>query len=48
VSAELQTPGSRAGVKGTLLVGGRVAEYIDVEHLVRLADPDFFETKRDG
>jgi len=48
VSAELQTPGSRAGVKGTLLVGGRVAEYVDVEHLVRLADPDFFEAKSDG
>jgi len=42
VSAELQMPGSRAGVKGTLLVEGRVAEYIDVEHLVRLADPEFF------
>ena len=42
VSAELQTPGSRAGVKGTLLVRGRVAEYVDVEHLVRLADPHFF------
>jgi two-component system chemotaxis sensor kinase CheA len=43
VSAELQTPGSRAGVKGTLLVRGRVAEYVDVEHLVRLADPEFFK-----
>jgi two-component system chemotaxis sensor kinase CheA len=48
VSAELQAPGSRAGVKGTLLVGGRVAEYVDVEHLVRLADPEFFATKGDG
>ncbi len=43
VSAELQTPGSRAGVKGTLLVRGRVAECVDVEHLVRLADPEFFK-----
>ena len=48
VSAKLQTPGSRDGVKGTLLVGGRVAEYVDVEHLVRLADPEFFATKGDG
>jgi hypothetical protein len=35
-------------VKGTLLVGGRVAEYVDVDHLVRLADPEFFKTKSDG
>jgi two-component system chemotaxis sensor kinase CheA len=34
---DLQTPGSRKGVKGTMVVDGRVAEVLDVEQLRRMA-----------
>jgi len=39
---DVQEPGSRAGVKGTMVVDGRVAEYLDADYLVRAADPEFF------
>ncbi|MCK6461515.1 MAG: chemotaxis protein CheW, partial [Planctomycetes bacterium] len=37
VAPEVQSPGSRAGVKGTMIVEGRVAEVLDVEELRRMA-----------
>ncbi len=37
VAPEVQTPGGRAGVKGTMIVEGRVAEVLDVEELRRMA-----------
>ncbi|HEX5135666.1 MAG TPA: chemotaxis protein CheW [Planctomycetota bacterium] len=37
LAPEAQSPGSRDGVKGTMIVQGRVAELLDVEGLLRMA-----------
>ncbi len=34
---DVQSPGSRKGVKGTMIVEGRVAEVLDVEQLLKMA-----------
>ncbi len=34
----VESPGSRMGVKGTMIVDGRVAELLDVEQLLKMAD----------
>jgi two-component system chemotaxis sensor kinase CheA len=38
LAPDVQTPGSRKGVKGTMVVDGRVAEVLDVEQLCRMAE----------
>jgi two-component system chemotaxis sensor kinase CheA len=35
---DIQSPGSRAGVRGTIVVDGRVAEVLDVDQLLRMAE----------
>jgi len=35
---ELELPGVREGVLGRVVLGGQVAEYLDVDHLVRIAE----------
>jgi two-component system chemotaxis sensor kinase CheA len=37
VVPDVQTPGSREGVRGTMVVEGRVAEVLDVDQLLRMA-----------
>ena len=39
-----RSPASRPGVLFTAVVQGRVTEFLDVEAIVRSADPDFVET----
>jgi hypothetical protein len=34
----VQRPGSREGVKGTMVVEGRIAEVLDVDQLLRMAE----------
>ncbi|MHC4549586.1 MAG: chemotaxis protein CheW [Planctomycetota bacterium] len=47
LAADLQTPGSRAGVRGTAVVAGRVAECIDVERVVQMADPGLLAAEQE-
>jgi len=43
VSPRAQRPGTRPGIQGSVVLGGRVTEILDLETLIRLADPTFFE-----
>ncbi|MFI5401915.1 MAG: chemotaxis protein CheW, partial [Planctomycetota bacterium] len=36
---DVQSPGSRKGVRGTMVVEGRVAEVLDVEQIIGMANP---------
>ena len=39
----IQALKSRAGVSGTVVVQGQVAELLDLDKLIQIADPVFFE-----
>jgi two-component system chemotaxis sensor kinase CheA len=40
---DVTRPRSRAGVRACIVLRDRVTELIDVEEVVRMADPEFFE-----
>ena len=40
---DTQKPGSRAGVTGSAVIQNRVTELLDVEGVIRVADPTFFD-----
>jgi two-component system chemotaxis sensor kinase CheA len=41
----LQKAASRAGIKGCLVIGGKVSEILDVEAVVRTIIPDFYRAQ---
>ena len=43
-SIETRSRASRPGVLYTAVIQGRVTEFLDVEGIVRAADPDFYAT----
>ncbi|MCX8040765.1 MAG: chemotaxis protein CheW, partial [Planctomycetota bacterium] len=42
-SLKLQRPASRPGIKGCLVINGKVTEILDVEAVVRAVVPDFYK-----
>jgi two-component system chemotaxis sensor kinase CheA len=45
-SLTLQRTGSREGVTGSAVIDNRVTELLDVEGVIRLVDPAFFEAQK--
>jgi two-component system chemotaxis sensor kinase CheA len=44
-SIKLQKSASRAGIKGCIVIGGKVTEILDVEAVVRTVVPDFYKAQ---
>jgi hypothetical protein len=40
--------GSRKGVQACAVIQDRVTEILDLEQIVRLSDPDFFDRESEG
>ncbi len=47
-SLKARKAGSRAGVKACAVIQDRVTEILDIEKVVQLADPDFFDREMEG
>ena len=43
VSPRAQRPGTRPGIRGSVVLSGRVTEILDLETLIGIADPTFFK-----